>query len=452
MSRLKWLLTAAVVLIVAAGGVLYLQLFRDTWQSPTVVVIESDDEVTAMFPSYMAWQTAPEEDGKQALLLRDGDYFMSEPHDALIRYLTSDGPALRLASASWSLSLNGDVVSLSLSEEEALAWLAGATDEQLVKLRIVDVPGDAGPEVLAALKRVSAVNPHLDLQVGSAQVLHSLLEYFQPRAVFAENESEGLLAVMGGQPELETLLIDASEPGSLDYLPKLPRLRRLVLGSWDPEKAGPLPAGLEALESLITVESKLSDLSALAAAPAGLEELSFSFQDEFVNLGGIEKMSNLRTLILMIGDEDAVPSMPDLAALPKLRWLGLPFGTSQQQLAAIVKSNPRVEILALPKTEKTLDLAPLGELKRLRGLVLGGVYENLEVVQTLKSLRFLGISKESWPDSPEEVAEIRAALPDAVVIRVEPFCLGSGWLLLFLPLLGSAWLQHERRHRPASAA
>jgi hypothetical protein len=125
---------------------------------------------------------------------------------------------------------------------------------------------------------------------------------------------------------------------------------------------------------------------------------------------------------------------------------------SQQQLAAIVKSNPRVEILELPKQEKNLDLTPLGELKGLRGLVLGGVYENLDVVQTFKSLRFLGISEESWPESPEKVAEIRAALPDAVVIRIEPACLGSGWLLLLLPLLGFAWLRHERRHRPARVA
>ena len=73
-------------------------------------------------------------------------------------------------------------------------------------------------------------------------------------------------------------------------------------------------------------------------------------------------------------------------------------------------------------------------------------------MQSLKSLRFLGISDDSWPESPEKIAEIRAALPDAVVIRIEPACLGSGWLLLLLPLLGTAWLRQERRHRLARAA
>ena len=219
-----------------------------------------------------------------------------------------------------------------------------------------------------------------------------------------------------------------------------------------PRKAGPLPAGLDTLKSLVIVSSKLKDLSALAAAPMGLEELSFSLQEGVLNLDGVGRMSNLHVLILSIGDKETASPIPDLGALRKLRWIGLPFGASQQQLAAIVKSNPRVEILEFPKTEKTLDLTALGELKELRALVLGGVYDNLDAVKNFKSLRFLGISKDSWPESPEKVAEIRAALPDAVVIRIEPLCLGSGWLLLILPLLGFVWLRHERRQQSARAA
>jgi hypothetical protein len=144
--------------------------------------------------------------------------------------------------------------------------------------------------------------------------------------------------------------------------------------------------------------------------------------------------------------------MPDLAPLRKLRWVGLPPGVNQEQLTAVIKSRPGIEILELPETKKLLDLAPLRDLRHLNGLVLGGVYEDLNVVQSLKSLRFLGISNDSWPDSPEKLAEIRAALPDAIVIRIGTACLGPGWLLLLLPLLGCAWFRHESRVRSARAA
>ena len=140
-------------------------------------------------------------------------------------------------------------------------------------------------------------------------------------------------------------------PPSSDYSPKLPKSSGAwVLGSWDPEKTGPLPAGLDSLKSLIIVESKLGDASALQAAPIGLEELSFNWMGDFPKLDTIEKMTGLRVLILGAGSEDAEPPMPDLAAVQQLRWIGLPPGLTQRQLAAVVKSQPNLEIVELLET------------------------------------------------------------------------------------------------------
>ncbi len=455
MRKLNWLLPIVLALVVAAGIATYLQFFRDTWQPPRVVKFESDGSVFSLFPSYMSWAPDPEEGGMQALLLRNDDYYyyFGSDYEIPVRYLTNDGSALHLASNDWSVSLNGTVVSLSLSHEEALAWLAGASDEQLADLRTIAIKDDAGPGLPAALKRLAAANPHVDLCVESAMDLQTALTLFTPRAILCGDTDIGQLTGLKGQPEIDTLILGASESGSFDYLPSLPKLRRLVIGDWDIGKAGPLPAGLDRLKSLVVVvEGELSNISALQAAPAGLEELSFQVEHTISDLDGLEKMSNLRALILAIGDEDSPVSMPDLAPLRKLRWVGLPRGVNQEQLTAIIKSRPGIEILELPEMKKSLDLAPLPDLKNLRGLVLGGVYEHLDVVQSLKSLRFLGISNESWPDSPDKVAEIRAALPDAVVIRIGAGCLGSGWLLLLLPLLGCAWSWHESRVRSARVA
>lgn len=183
----------------------------------------------------------------------------------------------------------------------------------------------------------------------------------------------------------------------------------------------------------------MEDLSALRSAPAGLQELTLHDLDELKDLSGLNKMTGLRALFMWDGDEGLSVELPDLASLRQLRWVGLPPTISQEQFADFVSAHPELTILELPKTESAINLAPLRKLKDLQGLVLGGAYENLEMVQELTSLRFVGISKTIWHESPAQVAAIRKALPDAVVVRVGSLCLGSGWILLLVPILGFAW-------------
>jgi len=440
----RWSLVAAFAFIAVAGAFVYLEFFRDSWQPPQVVTIEGSKPVWSLFTSYPMWGSDAEEGASQALLLRDGDYMLFSDFDVPVRYLASDGPALKMTFNDWSASLGETIIALSLDSEDGRKWFNSASDAQLAELRIVAVPEDVDAGTLAALKRLAATNPNVDLSVESGAALRHVLPLFEPRAVFAGEEEGATLELLANQPQLEMLLISASKPGSLDFLPTLPRLRRLFLGEWDIAQAGPLPAGLTGLKSLVVFESEAKDLSALSAAPAGLEELSLMIEGpNDMNLAGLDKFASLRTLILWVDNDSAPLDLSSLAALEDLRWAGLPPETSQEQFAAIVSAHPKLTILEMMMSENVKDLAPLRGLKALQGLVLGGAYENLEVLQELTSLRFVGISKKTWEESPAQVAAVRKALPDAVVVRVSPFCLGSGWILLLVPVLGFAWLRRS---------
>jgi hypothetical protein len=94
-------------------------------------------------------------------------------------------------------------------------------------------------------------------------------------------------------------------------------------------------------------------------------------------------------------------------------------------------------------------LAPLRDLRNLEGLILAGSFKHIEVVRELKSLRFVGLAADAFKESPEQIAEIRKALPDALVVPVGGFCLGSGWILLLIPAVAVARLLAGRR-RPAT--
>lgn len=435
-SKLKWSLPAAILLIAMAGTSIWWKYFADNWQAPRVVTIEGSKALWSFFPSYPFWGSDAEEGAVQALLLRDGDYIVE---NNAVRYLASDGLALKMSSNDWSMSLGGKIVTVNLGEEDGLKWLSGASKQQLADLRMVVCPEDVDAPMLLALRQLAAVNENVDLELKSEMALRQVLPLFRPRAVFLDEGQMDPPELLANQPQLETLMINASKPGSLDHLPKLPGLRRLFLVDWNPADAGPLPAGLDGLKSLgFFTDGGNLDLAALSSVPAGLDTLVVA-ADGIVGMSQLEKMPGLRTLLLGGGDEKVPLDLSSIANLKALRWLGLPAQVSQEQFADIVKRHPKLAILEMPETETTLDLAPLRDLKNLQGLILNGKYEKLDVVPELASLRYVAISEEIWDESATQIAAIRKALPNAVVVRSSGMCLGSGWILLLLPVLCFAW-------------
>jgi hypothetical protein len=55
-------------------------------------------------------------------------------------------------------------------------------------------------------------------------------------------------------------------------------------------------------------------------------------------------------------------------------------------------------------------------------------------VKSLKNLKFLSLPLELTEDSLTR-AELQNALPGTRIVANQGFCLGSGWLLLIIPLI-----------------
>jgi Leucine-rich repeat (LRR) protein len=277
------------------------------------------------------------------------------------------------------------------------------------------------------------------------------LPIFKARAVFLSGDAKAAtLASLANQPQLEMLLVKSDEPGALDVLAKLPKLTDLVLGDWDPAKTGPLPAGMNHLRRLVIAGGdNIKDLSGLRNVPAELAELSVLETKNLTDITGLARFAHLSTLILN-GDE-GIGDLSGLATQQDLRWVGVPAKATQEEFAAFVAAHGNLEILDLMGNKTVSSLSPLPSLKHLQGLLLQGPYENMSAIQGLKTLKFLGVSDKVWDASPDQIAALKAALPDAVVVRVSPLCLGSGWILLLLPMLGFVWLARRRTIRRVAA-
>jgi hypothetical protein len=426
-----------------------------TWQPPRPVRIEGGKGWMNYNGSWLPWTTEPVNDSAAGLLLRDGDWVVGAASSSFV-YRATDGTVLKTTAEETLVRLAGKVVGVSLEKEgSGRAWLETASASELASVRLLALPSEVKPAWLPALTRLAAANRHVDLMVESTPALRQALRLFQPHLLIVKKpDTEGCILV-SGQHQLETLFLADGSASDLDFLRRLPRLQRLVLLDTDCEKPGTLFAGLGNLRSLHLTLARSRDLSELGDLPSGLEELSICSAKGTVELRSLAKLTHLR--MLSLAGCEATGALAELDVLRQLQWVALPPNITQQQFAAFIAAHRSLRLLELVGCEGVTDLRPLHELRELEGLVLAAKGksasallaspQNVGVLRSLKSLRFVGLPVDAFKESPGQIAEIRNALPDALVVPTKPFCLGSGWILLLLPVVMLAGRFGARRRK-----
>jgi hypothetical protein len=417
---------------------------NQAWQPPRPVAMRG--EHMAWFnPTIegITWMTAAVWGGTGGLLLRDGDMVygavgFEQTGECCFVYKQSDGASLELREENGRLLLSGKTISISSADIEASwKWLDQAPAKELQSLRFLMLPETIDENRFRILKTLAAVNPHLGLGVWLTSSSLPAAALFKPRMMLlgkAGVPAADFGRFLEGQNLLETLLlVEGIDAENLGVLATLPNLRRLAIYG-DPAGTGPLPKGMRALKSLLLPNSKILDASALANVPDGIEELAIA-SGKLAGPGGLERFSNLRTLILD-GNSD-IDDLSALKGMKKLAWVGLPTKITQGQLSALVAEHPGLKIVEMIGCNEITDLSPLQGLTGLKGLVLGQYAGKLDAVEQLKSLEFLGLPSSFFDKDTKDLARIREALPRALVV---PTCLGSGWILLLVPLAALVWI------------
>jgi hypothetical protein len=401
-----------------------------------------------------------------ALAVRDGDLLAfgdwsgagDDDLELLFRYRAADGDELKLAREGGRLTLAGKTIAVCLPGEDGRAWVMKAGAGDLRTLRTVQT--ELGDVEADALKRIVAANPTVDLMIeepgaeGRADDPWSLVAGARPECLFvsdrdlmeSEKRDRRLLAsvrvhVTAMEPIEESE--ESYRPQPAPWLSQMPRLERLLLvGGLPPAKH--LPGRLKALGVLFGQKTPLE-----AAAVRRLRNL-----EELVLVGvpvrGFEAVAGLKRLrFLSLAAVEDVGDLSTAADLP-LKWLSVPAGISQEEFAEAVAAYPALEGIELQAAEKVQDLAPLKGHDRLRVLILGqpgeaGLPEGLEAFDDLE---LLVLPAGLFENDPGRVAALREALPETQIVPGAGICLGSGWILLLVPVAaGAAAVSAVRRHR-----
>jgi hypothetical protein len=118
-----------------------------------------------------------------------------------------------------------------------------------------------------------------------------------------------------------------------------------------------------------------------------------------------------------------------------LRWISLPESITQQEFERLCLGLPAVEVVEVIDCPGIEDLLPLQQLEQLRILALQLEQEQLSGLDSLNQLELLILTDDLFMDNSYSISELRSSLPSTQVVPGSGLCLGSGWLLLLLPLI-----------------
>jgi len=173
-----------------------------------------------------------------------------------------------------------------------------------------------------------------------------------------------------------------------------------------------------------------------------LKQLLF-FGCNMLNLSELKDLTHLELLSLPFCDK--ATNITAINQLPKLKWISFPHNTSQQEFDEVIAGHPALEVVELFDCPHITDLRSLRSLYNLKGIIVMN-FENeghrqpvdYRALYDLKHLDFVHFPHQIYEDSiPIEMDIINSLhdeLPQTSILAVAGLCLGSGWLLLVLPL------------------
>ncbi|GAA4292941.1 hypothetical protein [Aestuariibaculum suncheonense] len=378
------------------------------------------------------------------LLTHNGDWLST--NEFLFSVHRDLGDTLHIQESDSVMSINGNIIAISISKNgPSNTFFNQLTAEDIAQLRTIQFKISIGDTIKPYLKRIGRLNPAVDMvffpEVDSVNLLNRdlrwLSQYFKPRALFFQNETDSVsLSSLTHFPSLETLFISLPVKGTVAF-PQLPHLKEIMLYneedriSVDADFFNQMPD----LTSLTIINesdanfdwSSLNTLKKLQSLY--IESDSIILKDVYVH------HPHLSALHLGFNEVEGA-SISDIFKKNKLKRLSVySMDDSLKGLYSEVLPDafPELESLEFKNNDSLLDYSHLKHLKKLKYLTVFGKAGNDTTLYKLNQLRYLSLSEEFLKDSINRI-KLQKALPNTVIAPNSGACMGSGWLLFIVPV------------------
>ena len=334
--------------------------------------------------------------------------------------------------------INGKINSLIISDKvDLLPWFDKMKDSDLSALSTICFRSKIPEKYIPYLKTIANKKPHTALVIeenDSVNIFESYLkqaDFFKPRfvSVFLSQKQFPLLKRF---ETVKHLYLTVSDSVITNSLPNMPYLKQcLVYGDNIKAIHPPFLTNNKQVEKL-GLFACLTDYIFLQQL-VSLKQLSIN---NFDCEGNLEKIADLErkfpelSVLLFSGVYNNIDL---LLGYKKLKWLGLPKNTSQKQFDAISTHLTELQVLEFQGSPLIKNWSGLQKLPNLKGLIITDTLTDITSLYQLKELRYLSVPQKNKKDSISVLA-LEKALPGCLIVPNRGACLGSGWLLLLIPI------------------
>jgi len=411
-----------------------------------ILHIEGVSWATNISTTYAAFGagTEDEKSGQVSLPVSDGDLlylFTEDDFELYYRYKLEDGNLLRVSFDSMttgSAYVNGSLAFFQITENPS-SWDAftSLSTSDVNNLSTLYIPDRINDEILDVLRvhesSLTGTGLVLENQIEES-VLKELHSICRPRwlalnggADLNRNEGEEFLT------DLELLWITGDINAASSMFQCCTNLESLIITEWEPLPGELVPLSrLRNLHSLTLGDCNLTDLSNLEF-PASLERLHLIICESLKDISEIEQLSGLKSLSLTeSGDLDSIEIINKIGPL---RWISFPENTTQEQFRSILANQESVEVVEVINCPHVSDISLLRDHTHLKAFIYNAEEFNLDQFTELDQLELLILNYSHFEDSPESISQLQAKLPNTEIIPGTGLCLGSGWLILLIPLV-----------------
>jgi hypothetical protein len=397
----------------------------------SVAVFEGDDEMGSYSKTYIINKYSADSVYKSAFLAEDGDMFITGSN-GLMRFREPFQKKYVVKTTKQACYINGKISTIFIPANDTLVhWIDQLKEEDISSLEFIHFDNKLRESYLPGLTRISKMKPGIGLIYdGYIKDMEPVFKIFKPWFLSVGGIYATDYNILESLPDLEVLSISISDSVYSKPLPLMPKLKHVLLSP--PENTIPIRDLLlnnKQVEKLSVFYIEGFDM-AVTNPLTNLKELIINGFDTILNFGSLINHKNLEVLVL---NGSMVSFDTILAELPKIRWIAFSPYVIQDEFSFFIENHPNLEVVEIIGNDTISNFKPLLKLEKLYGLTIANTLTDFATLKSLKKLTYLSLPRKVLDDTIKK-AELQKALPATMLVATEGSCLGSGWLLLILPL------------------
>jgi hypothetical protein len=399
----------------------------------SIVEFRGDEMVTNYTKNFIQNDYKADSSFQNAFLAEKGDLFTTSNNGVYL--FREDSPRkFTVKTTGKACYFNDKIVSITIPGNDSLIpWIEQLKEPEISELGYVSLNSKFRESYIPCLTGLSKLKPGIGIGYDrEIKDIDSLIKIFRPRILTTGSISADDFKDLSALQEVEILSVILEDSTIVNPLPELPHLRTLILTDTRGDKpALNLLENNKQIENLVIMYSGIIDLTLLSPL-VNLKELVIGGTDTIVNA---ELIKNHKNLEVFIQNGSKFSYDQNLAELGKIRWINFSNADTQDDITNFIKKHPALEVVDINWNKKINSLQPLLDLKKIYGLTITDTLTDFNTLKSLKTLTFLSLPVSILNDSIKK-AELRKELPGTLLVaNHHGACLGSGWILLLVPLI-----------------